>query len=483
MNFAILSFIIGFILQFEALFLLLPWIVGMIYGEYHVALIYLVTAAICFILGKLLSFRHTGRFKELYVREGFTAVALGWFVMSVFGAIPFVLTGEIPFYIDALFETISGLTTTGATILNGVEQLGRGVLFWRSLTQWMGGMGVLVLFLALMPHLGDGAVHLMRAESPGPIKSKLVPKVGQTAKILYGIYIGLTLLESVALRIAGMSWYDAVNHAFTTMATGGFSVRNASIAAYNSPLITWIITVFMFLAGVNFSLLFLLLRGRLREVLRSEELRIYTIIIVCATVFICLDLSAHSHLSFSQTFTDSAFQVVTIITTTGYATKDFALWPTTSQVVLTALMFTGACAGSTSGGIKISRITLLAKSLHREMNRLIHPNHISVIKSEGRPVDERVVSSVSVFFVSFILVWLAGTLVVSWDNLGFKESFTASLTCISNVGPGLGMLGPEENFSILSHVSKLVLSLLMLMGRLELMPILVLLRPSVWKER
>lgn len=256
-----------------------------------------------------------------------------------------------------------------------------------------------------MPHLGDGAVHLMRAESPGPIKSKLVPKVGQTAKILYGIYIGLTLLESVALRIAGMSWYDAVNHAFTTMATGGFSVRNASIAAYNSPLITWIITVFMFLAGTNFSLLFLVLRGRLREVLRSEELRIYTIIIVCATVFICLDLSAHSHLSFSQTFTDSAFQVVTIITTTGYATKDFALWPTTSQVVLTALMFTGACAGSTAGGIKISRITLLAKSLHREMNRLIHPNHISVIKSEGRPVDERVVSSASVFFVSFILVW------------------------------------------------------------------------------
>lgn len=411
------------------------------------------------------------------------AVALVWVVLSLFGALPYVWSGAIPNYIDALFETISGLTTTGATILNGVEQLGRGVLFWRSLTQWMGGMGVLVLFLALMPHLGGGAVHLMRAESPGPIKSKLVPKVGQTAKILYGIYIGLTLLESVALRIAGMSWYDAVNHAFTTMATGGFSVRNASIAAYNSPLITWIITVFMFLAGTNFSLLFLLLRGRLREVLRSEELRIYTIIVVCATVFICLDLSAHSHLSFSQTFTDSAFQVVTIISTTGYATKDFALWPTTSQVVLTALMFTGACAGSTSGGIKISRITLLAKSLHREMNRLIHPNHISVIKSEGRPVDERVISSASVFFVSFILVWLAGTLVVSWDNLGFTESFTASLTCISNVGPGLGMLGPEENFSILSHVSKLVLSLLMLMGRLELMPILVLLRPSVWKER
>lgn len=481
MNHRLIATVLGYTLCVEGFFLLLPAPVCVYFGEGDWRA-FLAAAALCLLLGAALT-RVPVKRRQLQGRDGYMAVALVWVVLSLFGALPYVWSGAIPNYIDALFETISGLTTTGATILNGVEQLGRGVLFWRSLTQWMGGMGVLVLFLALMPHLGDGAVHLMRAESPGPIKSKLVPKVGQTAKILYGIYIGLTLLESVALRIAGMSWYDAVNHAFTTMATGGFSVRNASIAAYNSPLITWIITVFMFLAGTNFSLLFLLLRGRLREVLRSEELRIYTIIIVCATVFICLDLSAHSHLSFSQTFTDSAFQVVTIITTTGYATKDFALWPTTSQVVLTALMFTGACAGSTSGGIKISRITLLAKSLHREMNRLIHPNHISVIKSEGRPVDERVVSSVSVFFVSFILVWLAGTLVVSWDNLGFKESFTASLTCISNVGPGLGKLGPEENFSILSHVSKLVLSLLMLMGRLELMPILVLLRPSVWKER
>ena len=481
MNHRLIATVLGYTLCVEGFFLLLPAPVCVYFGEGDWRA-FLAAAALCLLLGAALT-RVPVKRRQLQGRDGYMAVALVWVVLSLFGALPYVWSGAIPNYIDALFETISGLTTTGATILNGVEQLGRGVLFWRSLTQWMGGMGVLVLFLALMPHLGGGAVHLMRAESPGPIKSKLVPKVGQTAKILYGIYIGLTLLESVALRIAGMSWYDAVNHAFTTMATGGFSVRNTSIAAYNSPLITWIITVFMFLAGTNFSLLFLLLRGRLREVLHSEELRIYTIIVVCATVFICLDLSAHSHLSFSQTFTDSAFQVVTIISTTGYATKDFALWPTTSQVVLTALMFTGACAGSTSGGIKISRITLLAKSLHREMNRLIHPNHISVIKSEGRPVAERVISSASVFFVSFILVWLAGTLVVSWDNLGFTESFTASLTCISNVGPGLGMLGPEENFSILSHVSKLVLSLLMLMGRLELMPILVLLRPSVWKER
>lgn len=480
MNFRLVANTTSYVLWVEAGFLLLPLAVSVFSGEAWLP--FFITAVLCILIGGALHLVPVKK-RKMHGRDGFMAVALGWIALSLTGALPYVLTGALDSYVDAVFETVSGLTTTGSTVFPEVEHLARSVLLWRSLTQWMGGMGVLVLFLALMPHLGDGAVHLMRAESPGPIKSKLVPKVGQTAKILYGIYIGLTLLESVALRIAGMSWYDAVNHAFTTMATGGFSVRNASIAAYNSPLITWIITVFMFLAGTNFSLLFLVLRGRLREVLRSEELRIYTIIVVCATVFICLDLSAHSHLSFSQTFTDSAFQVVTIISTTGYATKDFALWPTTSQVVLTALMFTGACAGSTSGGIKISRITLLAKSLHREMNRLIHPNHISVIKSEGRPVDERVISSASVFFVSFILVWLAGTLVVSWDNLGFTESFTASLTCISNVGPGLGMLGPEENFSILSHVSKLVLSLLMLMGRLELMPILVLLRPSVWKER
>lgn len=479
MNFRLVANTTSYVLWVEAGFLLLPLAVSVFSGEAWLP--FFITAVLCILIGGALHLVPVKK-RKMHGRDGFMAVALGWIALSLTGALPYVLTGALDSYVDAVFETVSGLTTTGSTVFPEVEHLPYSVLLWRSLTQWMGGMGVLVLFLALMPHLG-GAVHLMHAESPGPIKSKLVPKVGQTAKILYGIYIGLTLLESVALRIAGMSWYDAVNHAFTTMATGGFSVRNTSIAAYNSPLITWIITVFMFLAGTNFSLLFLLLRGRLREVLHSEELRIYTIIVVCATVFICLDLSAHSHLSFSQTFTDSAFQVVTIISTTGYATKDFALWPTTSQVVLTALMFTGACAGSTSGGIKISRITLLAKSLHREMNRLIHPNHISVIKSEGRPVDERVISSASVFFVSFILVWLAGTLVVSWDNLGFTESFTASLTCISNVGPGLGMLGPEENFSILSHVSKLVLSLLMLMGRLELMPILVLLRPSVWKER
>ena len=481
MNYRMIATVLGYTLCVEAVFLLLPVPVSLYYGEsgWHA---FLLTAALCMALGVLLT-RVPVKRRQMQGRDGYVAVALVWVVLSLFGALPYVWSGAIGNYIDALFETISGLTTTGATILSGVESHAKCVLFWRSQTQWMGGMGVLVLFLALMPHLGRGAVYLMRAESPGPIKSKLVPKVGQTAKILYAIYIALTLLEAIALRIAGMGWYDAINHSFTTIATGGFSVRNDSIASYGSPLITWIITVFMFLAGVNFSLLFLVLRGRVREALRSEELRVYAVLVLCATAFICLDLHYHNQLPLSQTVTDSAFQVVTVMTTTGYATKDFALWPTTSQVVLVVLMFTGACAGSTAGGIKLSRIMLLGKSLHREIKRLVHPNHVSVIKMDGQPVGERVLSSASVFFTSFIVVWLVGTLVVSWDNLGFTESFTASLTCLSNVGPGLGVLGPMENFAGLSCVSKVTLSVLMLMGRLELLPIMALLCPSVWRER
>ena len=343
-------------------------------------------------------------------------------------------------------------------------------------------MGVLVLFLALMPHLG-GAVHLMRAESPGPIKSKLVPKVGQTAKILYGIYIGLTLLESVALRIAGMSWYDAVNHAFTTMATGGFSVRNTSIAAYNSPLITWIITVFMFLAGTNFSLLFLLLRGRLREVLHSEELRLYTLLTLGSIGLIAASLMVQQSVPLGRALKDSVFNAVSTVTTTGFATADFAQWPVFGQMLLVILMFTGACAGSTSGGIKVSRILLLGKLLHREIKKILHPKHISVITVDGQLVEDRVVSSAAAYMVAYMILLLGGATLLAWDNLGFTESFTAVLTCLGNVGPGLGRLGPAGNFSPFSGFSKVVMSLLMLLGRLELMPILVMLSPRMWRER
>ena len=479
MNFRLIFNTMGYILWVEAGFLMLPTIVSMAYGE-NCWLAFLLTATLCGIVGTLLHCIKAKK-QQLNSRDGFMAVALSWILLSLFGAIPYVLTGVLDSYIDALFETVSGLTTTGSTVFTGVEWLPKTILFWRSLTQWMGGMGVLVLFLALTPKQGEGAVFLMRAESPGPIKSKLVPKVGATAKILYVIYVVLTAAEAFCLRIAGEDWFFSINHALTTMATGGFSTRDASVAG-ESAAVMWIITVFSFLAGVNFSLLFLAVRGKLRAALRSEELWAYVGVVVCTTLLLCLNLHLQAGIPFSRSVTDAAFQTVTIISTTGYATVDFALWPTFCRMALVMLMFTGACAGSTSGGIKLSRVMILCKSLKRELKRLAHPNHVSVVKMDGQAVEERVVSAAGAFISAYMLVLLAGALIVSWDNFGFQESFAASLTCISNVGPGLGLLGPMENFSILSPVSKLVLSLEMLMGRLELMPMVALLLRSTWRD-
>ena len=479
MNFRLLSHTMGYILWVEAGFLLLPALTACIYAETCWQQ-FLLTALLCAAAGTVLHLIPVKK-AQMHSRDGFVAVALSWVLLSLFGALPYVFTGVLDSYIDALFETVSGLTTTGSSTFTAVSHLPRSVLLWRSLTQWMGGMGVLVLFLALTPKLGEGAVFLMRAESPGPIKTKLVPKVGGTAKILYLIYVVLTLCEVLALRLAGESWFSAVCHSFTTMATGGFSIYDTSLAGA-SKAVMWIITVFSFLAGVNFSLMFLSVRGRVKEALRSEELWIYVGVVTATTLLLCVNLWAQAGVGFHDSITDAAFQTVTIITTTGFATVDFALWPTFCRMALVMLMFTGGCAGSTSGGIKISRIAILCKSLKRELKRLAHPNHVSVIKMDGQAVEERVVSAAGAFIAAYLLVLLAGALVVSWDNYGFQESFAASLTCISNVGPGLGILGPMENFSILSPLSKLVLSLEMLMGRLELMPLLALLLRSTWRD-
>lgn len=481
MNYRLIANVLGYTLLVEAGFMLVPLLTGLLYGESQ-SMLFLLSAGICALLGFLGTRCKLGR-KQMQRREGYLAVASAWLSLGLLGALPYVFTGAIPNYIDAVFETISGLTTTGSTVLTEIEHLPHCVLLWRSLTQWMGGMGVLVLFVALMPKMGAGAVHLMRAESPGPIKSKLVPKVGQTAKILYSIYVGLTAMEFFALRIAGMGWFDAINHAFTTLATGGFSTKNSSIAFYNgSPAIIWIITVFTFLAGVNFSLFYWVIRGQIKDVLRSGELRLYTAMIVLSVALIGLNLCVQSGLPVGQSITDAAFQTVTIVTTTGYATRDFALWPAFSQTVLVLLMFSGGCAGSTAGGFKISRIQILIKSLRRDLQKISHPNHVSVITVDGQMVEEKVVTSAQAFTVAYLLILLFGTLVVSWDNFGFTESFVASLTCLSNVGPGLGLLGPMANFAGLSLVSKAVLSLMMLLGRLEIMPILMLMNPGSWKD-
>ena len=381
-----------------------------------------------------------------------------------------------------MFETVSGLTTTGSSTFTAVSHLPRSVLLWRSLTQWMGGMGVLVLFLALTPRMGEGAVFLMRAESPGPIKTKLVPKVGGTAKILYLIYVVLTLCEVLALRLAGESWFSAVCHSFTTMATGGFSIYDTSLAGA-SKAVMWIVTVFSFLAGVNFSLMFLSVRGRVKEALRSEELWIYVGVVTATTLLLCVNLWAQAGVGFHDSITDAAFQTVTIITTTGFATVDFALWPTFCRMALVMLMFTGGCAGSTSGGIKISRDrhSVQESQARAEASGPSKPRQ-RASRWTVRPWRSASFPPPAPLSAAYLLVLLAGALVVSWDNYGFQESFAASLTCISNVGPGLGILGPMENFSILSPLSKLVLSLEMLMGRLELMPLLALFLGSTWRD-
>ena len=481
MNYGSIRYIIGWILKVEAALMTLPMIVSVVYRE-KTGVYFVMAALLCLGAGVLLSMKKPEK-TTYYAKEGYISVALGWIVMSIMGCLPFVFSGEIPFFFDALFEIISGFTTTGASILTDVEAMPRGILFWRALTQWMGGMGVLVLFLALMPRTGAGAVHLMRAESPGPIKSKLLPHVNDTAKVLYGIYIGLTTAEIVALCLAGMDLYDAVVHSFATISTGGFSTRNASIAAFGSPAITWIVAIFMFLSGINFSLIFISLRGHIRAALHSEELRLYTLLTLGSIGLIAASLMVQQSVPLGRALKDSVFNAVSTVTTTGFATADFAQWPVFGQMLLVILMFTGACAGSTSGGIKVSRILLLGKLLHREIKKILHPKHISVITVDGQLVEDRVVSSAAAYMVAYMILLLGGATLLAWDNLGFTESFTAVLTCLGNVGPGLGRLGPAGNFSPFSGFSKVVMSLLMLLGRLELMPILVMLSPRMWRER
>ncbi len=482
MNYRLVFHILGLILRVEAVLMLPAAAIGYA-GRDGDGPAILISAGVTLLVGQLLAMLRL-KGTKMQARDGFAAVALSWIVLSLFGALPYVLSGVLPDYIDALFETISGFTTTGATVFTFMEGQPRGILFWRSQTQWMGGVGVLVLALALIPKLGEGSVYLMRAESPGPIKSKLTPRVSDTAKILYSIYIGLTAAETVCLRLAGMSWYDALLHAFTTISTGGFSPMNASIAAYNSLAVEWIIIVFMFLSGINFALLYFALCRNFRAVFESEELRSYTFMAVIASGLIVVNLVIHAGWAMNlETVTDAVFQVVTLMTTTGYMTYDYVLWPTFSQVILILVMFAGACAGSTAGGIKQIRVVLLFKNLSREVRRILHPRQITTIKSDGDRVDEPTLSGISLFFFAYILLLLVGTLVVAWDDVGFTAAFTASLTCISNVGPAFDILGPTSNFSMLSAFSKMILSLNMLLGRLEIMPLLLLLFPSLWKKR
>ncbi len=418
--------------------------------------------------------------RRLQPRDGFVAVALCWIVLSLFGALPYYIYGFS--YVDGVFETVSGFTTTGATIVAAPSALPRGLQFWRALTQWMGGMGVLVMVLALLPSLGEGSVNLMKAESPGPISSKLRPKTSETAKSLYFIYIALTLAETVCLCASGMPLFDGLTTSFTTISTGGFSVRDASIAYYQSELINWIIVFFMFLSAVNFGALFQMQRGEWKEALRSEEFLTYTGITVGAVALVSADLILRAGKGVYESVSQSAFQVVTLMTTTGYCTVDFDLWPHFAKAVLLLVMFVGGCAGSTAGGVKVSRVVILFKGLKRELRRILHTREVRPLTLEGARVGEDTVTSVSVFFFAYVVILCLCAAVVSLEGLDLTTSLSAALTTISNVGPGFSLIGPTCNFAFLNPLSKVVLSFTMLLGRLEIMPLLVLLFPSVWKK-
>lgn len=479
MNYSIVLYILGCVLKFESAFLVLPALVGLIYRE-HASVSYLAVAVLCLILGVLLTHKKP-RSTNLYTREGFVAVALSWIIMSIFGAIPFVLTGDIPFYVDALFETISGFTTTGSSILTDVESISKASLFWRSFSHWIGGMGVFVFIMAILPMMGGSTMNLMKAESPGPSVSKLVPHVKDTAKILYGIYIAITICEATILRALGMPLFDSLTTTFGTVGTGGFGIRNDSIAGY-SPAIQITITVFMILSGINYTAYFYILTGKIKELFKIEEVRWYLAIIFGSVAVITWNVRS-LYPTFSETLRHAFFQVGSIITTTGYATTDFDLWPALSKTLLVTLMFIGACAGSTSGGIKVSRILILLKTIRKELSLIIHPRQVKKIRMDGHPVDHETLRSANVFLVVYFVLLLTSMLLISVDEFDFSTNFTSVVTVLNNIGPGLNLIGPTQNFSIFSPFSKFVLMFDMLAGRLELFPMMILLMPSTWKRK
>ena len=479
MNYSIVLYILGCVLKFESAFLVLPALVGLIYRE-HASVSYLAVAVLCLILGVLLTHKKP-RSTNLYTREGFVAVALSWIIMSIFGAIPFVLTGDIPFYVDALFETISGFTTTGSSILTDVESISKASLFWRSFSHWIGGMGVFVFIMAVLPMMGGSTMNLMKAESPGPSVSKLVPHVKDTAKILYGIYIAITICEATILRALGMPLFDSLTTTFGTVGTGGFGIRNDSIAGY-SPAIQITITVFMILSGINYTAYFYILTGKIKELFKIEEVRWYLAIIFGSVAVITWNVRS-LYPTFSETLRHAFFQVGSIITTTGYATTDFDLWPALSKTLLVTLMFIGACAGSTSGGIKVSRILILLKTIRKELSLIIHPRQVKKIRMDGHPVDHETLRSANVFLVVYFVLLLTSMLLISVDEFDFSTNFTSVVTVLNNIGPGLNLVGPTQNFSIFSPFSKFVLMFDMLAGRLELFPMMILLMPSTWKRK
>ncbi len=478
MNNSIIRYILGSVLKLEAALLLLPLLVSAIYREEE-GTMYLPVISFCLIVGTLMTLQKP-KDDVFGLKEGCIATALSWIMMSVVGAIPFVLTKEIPGIVDAVFETVSGFTTTGASILTDVEALSHTSLLWRSMTHWIGGMGVLVFLLAVVQMNGGSNMNLMRAESPGPSVGKLVPKVKQTARILYVIYFFLTLLEFLLLVMAKMPVFDSICTAFGTAGTGGFGIRNDSFTSYPAHM-QWIVTVFMILFGVNFNAYYLLLFGKIKKAFKMEEVRSYFLIILLAVGILTEEL-VRLNVGLAEAVRQAAFQVASIITTTGFSSADFDQWTTISKTILVLLMFVGACAGSTGGGVKVSRFLIMLKTVKKELNSYLHPKSIKIIKMDDKPIEHEVLRSTNVYMITFFCIFVFSILAISVEEHDLVTNFTAVAATINNIGPGLSMVGPTQNFAFFGSFSKIILIFDMLAGRLELFPLLILIYPSTWKE-
>ena len=480
MNYRMISRVLGLILLIYAGLMVLPAIVGLLYGETAVPFLkaFLITALPSGILAAV-----RPKSKIMVTRDGFVIVGLGWILISLVGAVPFVSSGSIPHYIDALFETASGLSTTGASVLADFDGMPRGVMFWRIFNHWIGGMGVLVFLMAVLPMSGEHSMHIMRAEVPGPTVGKLVPRLKRSARILYMIYIALTVIEAIVLRIFGMSAYDAVLHAFSTAGTGGFSTMSNSITGFQSKEIETILSVFMILFGINFNLYYLILIGSFRKAILNEELRTYLIVIAVSTALITLGLHRVQQMQTAAAAHAAFFNVASIISTTGFGTADFTEWPEFCKWVLILLMFCGGCAGSTGGGMKLSRIMILFKSALAELKRISRPRNIVRVQMDGERVADETVRASSQFAVVYMILLLFFSILLSLDGTDIITSFTASLSCLSNVGPGMSAaIGPAGSFAFFSARSKVILTLAMLLGRLEIYPILLLFLPRTWQR-
>lgn len=478
MNKSVIRYILGNVLQFESIFMLLPCIVAFIYKEPE-GYAYLVVSALLLIIGMLMSWRKPKDF-VFYLKEGCIATSLSWILISVFGAIPFVLTSEIPHITDAVFETISGFTTTGASILGDVEALSHASLMWRSFTHWIGGMGVLVFLLAIIPLTGGSNINLLRAESPGPSVGKLVPKMRYTARLLYIIYFGMTILEILFLYAGDMPLFDSIATSFSTAGTGGFAIKNDSAMGY-SPYIQWVLTIFMILFGVNFNAYYFILLKQFKKAFTVEEVKYYFIVIISAISVILFNVS-NTFDNISDAIRHSSFQVASLISSTGLLTVDYDKWNEAAKNVLLLVMLVGACAGSTGGGIKVSRFVVLFKTIKKELNSYIYPRSVEKIKIEKKPIEKEVVRSINVYFITFMVIFAVSVFLVSLEGNDFTTNFTAVLATLNNIGPGLSLAGPTENFGHFSDFSKLVIMFDMLAGRLELFPIIILFHPSVVKE-